>query len=139
MQSNTHHNIDKPKISSDRSFGLVFCGFFLIVALFPLLYGLQVRLWAIAISFLLGAISILIPAVLAPFNRLWAKFGELLHIIISPITLGVLFFLVVTPTALLLRIFGKDPLLLRYDKNATTYWVIRKDPGPKSETFINQF
>jgi len=139
MDNNTKHYTEKPKTSSDRSFGLVFFGFFLIVAMLPLAQGQHVRLWAIGVGLGFGGIAVLAPAILAPLNRLWTKFGELLHRFISPITLGVLFFGVVTPTALLLRILRKDPLRLKFDSNALTYWIERTPPGPKADTFKQQF
>jgi hypothetical protein len=114
--------------SSDRSFGLVFAAIFLIVATLPLLHGHGVRLWAAGACLIFGAIAVVWPAVLAPLNRLWTRFGLLLHRIVSPIALGVLFYGVVTPTGFLVRVFGKDILHLRVDKSARSYWV-KRDPG----------
>lgn len=91
----------------------------------------------VAGAFLL--LAMLIPQVLAPANRLWTKFGLLLHNIVSPIALGILFFLVVTPTGLLMRLFGKDPLRLRFDPAASSYWIKRDPPGPAADSLKNQF
>ena len=84
-------------------------------------------------------LAALVPGVLAPANRLWTKFGLLLHHIVSPIALGILFFLVVTPTGLLMRLFGKDPLRLRFDPDADSYWIKRDPPGPAADSLKNQF
>jgi len=79
------------------------------------------------------------PAVLAPLNRAWTRFGLLLHRIVSPIVLGVMFFVVITPMGLVMRALGKDPLRLRYDREARTYWIDRRPPGPAPDTLNNQF
>lgn len=125
--------------SSDRSFGFVFAVVFLIIALYPLLHAQGVRIWAIAVSGVFLLLAMLLPHVLAPANRLWTKFGLLLHNIVSPIALGILFFLVVTPTGLLMRLFGKDPLRLRFDAAADSYWIKRDPPGPTADSLNNQF
>ena len=125
--------------SSDRSFGFVFAALFLIIGLYPLLHASGIRLWAVAISGLFLLLAALRPQVLAPANRLWTKFGLLLHNIVSPIALGILFFLVVTPTGLLMRLLGKDPLRLRFDPAADSYWIKRDPPGPTADSLNNQF
>lgn len=125
--------------SSDRSFGLVFTVFFLIIGLLPALHGDAPRMWALAFATAFLVAALVIPSVLAPLNRLWAKFGLLLHSIASPVALGILFYGVVTPTGLLRRLFAKDPLRLRLDKNAESYWIVRTPPGPTAESLKNQF
>ena len=124
---------------SNRSFGLVFTVFFAIVGLLPLIGGRGVRGWALGLGALFLAVALLHPAVLAPLARLWMKFGLLLHRIVSPIALGVMFFLVITPMGLLMRLFGKDPLRLRFDRSADSYWIPRDPPGPSPESFKDQF
>lgn len=84
-------------------------------------------------------LTLVAPDYLAPLNRLWARFGALLHRIVSPVALAILFFIVVTPIALLMRILGKDPLRMRLDPNAKSYWIVRDPPGPKSESLKDQF
>ena len=79
------------------------------------------------------------PRVLAPLNRLWAKFGLLLHIIISPLILGILFYACVTPIGFLMRLTGKDPMRRKFDPAVKSYWITREPPGPAPETFRNQF
>ena len=139
MHEHAPRHIAPVESSSNRSFGLVFTGFFLIVGLLPLLYGHSLRIWALALAGVFLVTALAAPSLLAPLNRLWTKLGLLLHRIVSPIALGILFFGVVTPTGLLMRLLGHDPLRLRLDKTATTYWIVRNPPGPAPESLINQF
>lgn len=139
MHEHTQHHEQVPQSSSDRSFGLVFAAFFLIIALLPLLHGHGPRLWAAGMSLAFGGIALAIPTILAPLNRLWTRFGLLLHSIVSPIALGILFYGVVTPTALIMRLLGKDPLRLRLDPSTPSYWITRTPPGPDAESLKNQF
>lgn len=139
MHEHTPRHTSQIQSSSDRSFGFVFAAVFLIVALYPLLHAAGIRIWAVVISGLFLLLAALVPQVLAPANRLWTKFGLLLHNIVSPLALGILFFLVVTPTGLLMRLFGKDPLRLRFDPAADSYWIKRDPPGPAADSLKNQF
>jgi len=125
--------------SSDRSFGLVFAGFFAILAAYNgwRLGGRWPVYLAIAAVFL--ALALLRPQVLAPLNRLWAKLGQLLAMVVSPIVLGLMFFLVVTPVGLLMRLVGKDPLRLRRESGAGSYWIVRQPPGPPGDSMGEQF
>jgi hypothetical protein len=125
--------------SSDRAFGLVFTAFFAIVAVLPMLRSEPPRPWAFAAAGVLLALALAAPRLLAPLNRLWLKFGDLLHRIVSPIALAILFYGVVTPTGLLMRLFGKDPLRLRFDREAKSYWIAREPPGPPPESLKDQF
>ena len=106
-------NKNKIKISSNKSFGIVFFVFFLIISLFPLLNDNNIRIWPIipAITFLI--LGFLNSSILTPLNKIWFKFGILLGNFISPIVMGIVFFVVVTPTALMMRIFGKNLLGLK--------------------------
>jgi hypothetical protein len=128
-----------PASASNRSFGVVFTVFFGIIGLLPLLGAHSVRVWALVLSGVFMVLTLVAPGYLAPLNRLWARFGALLHRIVSPIALAVLFFLVVTPIALLMRILGKDPLRMRLDPQAQSYWIVRDPPGPKSDSLKDQF
>ena len=139
MHEHTPRHTSQIQSSSDRSFGFVFAAVFLIIALYPLLHASGIRIWAVVISGLFLLLAALVPQILAPANRLWTKFGMLLHRIVSPLALGVLFFLVVTPTGLLMRLFGKDPLRLRFDPAADSYWIKRDPPGPAADSLHNQF
>ena len=125
--------------SSNRSFGVVFTVFFLIVGTLPLLRSGGVRVWALGVSAAFILVAMAMPKLLAPLNAVWMKFGLLLHRIVSPIVLGLLFFLTMTPIALFLRARGKDLLRLRRDPTAKTYWIERDPPGPPPETMTNQF
>jgi predicted membrane metal-binding protein len=124
---------------SNRSFGIVFAAFFAIVGLLPLVLGGTVRIWALAIAIAFAVAGLLFPSLLAPLARLWARIGAFLHRVVSPIVLGVMFFLVVTPTGLLMRGFGKDPLRLKFDRTAESYWIPREPPGPAPDSLKNQF
>lgn len=139
MHEHTPRHTSQIQSSSDRSFGFVFAAVFLIIGLYPLLHAAGIRTWAVAVSGVFLLLASFLPQVLAPANRLWTKFGLLLHHIVSPIALGILFFLVVTPTGLLMRLFGKDPLRLRFDPAADSYWIKRDPPGPAAESLKNQF
>lgn len=125
--------------SSDRVFGLVFMGFFLIVAAWPLLSRQGPRWWAagLAAAFLVTAMAR--PSLLSGLNRQWMKLGLLLGKIVSPVALGILFYLVITPLGLMIRIAGKDPLRLRVERESDSYWIQRKPPGPPPDSMTNQF
>lgn len=125
--------------SSNRAFGLVFVGFFTIVGIVPWAFGGKLHLWALVLALGLLVVSLLLPSLLAPFNRAWLKFGLLLHKIVSPVVLGIMFFLVVTPIGLLMRMFGKDPLRLKFEPSADSYWIDRSPPGPPPESLKDQF
>lgn len=129
----------RPKQGTDRAFGLTFAAVFVLIALWPLLRGEWPRLWAVAIAMAFGAAGLLFPAALAPLNRAWIRFGAVLHRVISPLVMGAIFFLVVTPIAYLMRLAGKDPLALRLDPAATTYWIKREPPGPEAASMQQQF
>ncbi len=127
------------ELGSDRSFGCVFVAVFVVIALWPLWGGLMPRWWALAVAaaFLVPAIAV--PRLLRPLNRLWHRFGLGLARVVSPIVLGLLFYLVVTPIGLVMRLAGKDPLRLQRDPKADTYWIERNPPGPKPDSMKNQF
>ena len=125
--------------SSNRAFGLVFVGFFALIGVMPAIFGGRLRLWALLLSIVVLLLTLLVPSALTPLNRLWMRFGLLLHRVVSPIVLGIMFFLVVTPTGWLMRAMGKDPLRLRRDPGAASYWIERVPPGPSPESLKNQF
>tara|TARA_B100001057_G_C21995774_1_gene624095 strand:+ start:103 stop:486 length:384 start_codon:yes stop_codon:yes gene_type:complete len=127
--------MDEIKISSNRSFGIVFFVVFLIIALYPLTYSGEIRLWSFIISLIFLILGFLNSKVLSPLNKIWFKFGIILGKTISPLIMGIIFFLVVTPIGTIMRILGKDVLNLKYNKNQS-YWI-EKD-GPKSK-MKNQF
>ena len=127
--------MDDVKISSNRSFGIVFFIVFLLIALYPLIDKGEFRLWSLIISFIFFILGILNSKILTPLNKLWFKFGIFLGKIVSPIIMGIIFFFVVTPIGVLMRIFGKDILDLKYNNNKS-YWI--EKTGPKSK-MKNQF
>ncbi|MBF0323873.1 MAG: hypothetical protein HQL42_02270 [Alphaproteobacteria bacterium] len=131
--------VTEVRIGSERSFGLVFAVLFAIIALWPLKDGGEIRLWALgaAVAFLVAALAA--PRLLKPLNLLWFKFGMLLHHIVTPLVMGLLFFVTVTPVGLLMRATGKDPMRLKRDPAAASYWIERAPPGPAPETMKNQF
>ena len=140
--SGTHERLVREEAlrgSTDRAFGLVFAAVFAIVGLWPLLGDGGLRLWSLAVSFAFFAVALARPATLAPLNRQWMRLGLLLHRVVNPIVMGILFFLVVTPTGLAMRLLGKDILRLRFDEKAESYWIERQPPGPVPETMKDQF
>ena len=124
---------------SERGFGIVFALVFAAAGLFPLLDGGPPRGWAFGVAGALLAVALVRPALLAPFNRVWFKFGLLLQRVVNPLVMALIYFAVVTPTGLVLRALGKDPLRLRYDPDAESYWIRRDPPGPERESMKNQF
>jgi hypothetical protein len=115
--------------SSDRSVGLVSTAVALIVALWPLTRGHAPRAWALAIGVVLLLVAVARPT-LAPFSRAWTRFGLLLHRLVSPVVLGLIYYATVTPLGVMMRLVGKTPLPLRFDPRATSYWIERRPPGP---------
>ena len=127
--------MDDIKISSNRNFGIVFFVVFLLIALYPLTYGGEIRIWLLIISTIFLILGLLNSKILTPLNKIWFKFGILLGKIVSPLIMGIIFFLVVTPIGFIMRLLGKDVLNLKYNKNKS-YWIEKN--GPKSK-MKNQF
>ena len=140
--SQNHERLSAPvKVqgSSDRAFGLVFAAVFAIIGLWPLVGGGSLGVWWLAASGAVLALALLKPSLLAVPNRLWTRFGLFLHSVTSPVILGLLFYVTVTPMGLAMRAFGKDPLRLRFESKVKSYWIERQPPGPAPETMKNQF
>ena len=114
------------KTSSNKSFGLVFFVIFIIIALWPLLNDGNIRIWSIIVSIIFLILGLLNSKILTPFNKLWMRLGALLGIIVSPIVMGVVYFGIITPIGLIMKLFGKDVLNLKLDKNKKTYWTLKK-------------
>ena len=128
--------MNKIKMSSNRNFGLVFFIVFLIVSLWPLIYEDPVRIWSTIISIVFLILGLMNSKLLTPLNKSWFKFGMILGNIVAPIVMGVVFFLVVTPTGLVMRIMGRDLLNKKYDKKKRTYWINRhKDISSMKKQF----
>ncbi len=127
--------MDDIKIGSNRSFGIVFFIVFFLIASYPLTQGGELRIWSLIICLIFLILGLINSKILTPLNKLWFKFGIFLGKIVSPIIMGIIFFLVVTPIGLIMRVFGKDVLNLKFDK-AKSYWIEKS--GPKSK-MKNQF
>ena len=123
------------QIGSNRSFGIVFFIFFLIIALRPLLNNHEIRLWSLIISLIFLILGILNSKLLSPLNKLWMRFGLLLGRIVSPIIMGIIYFFVVTPTGLIMKIFRKDLLSLKKN-DEKSYWIEKND---EKSNMKNQF
>ena len=127
--------MDDVKIGSNRSFGIVFFVVFLIIATYPLINGDELRLWSLIISIVFLFLGLVNSKILNPLNKLWFKFGIFLGKIISPLVMGIIFFLVVTPIGLIMRLLNKDLLNLKFNNN-NTYWIEKTEPKSKMK---NQF
>lgn len=123
----------------NRSFGWVFTGVFALLGLFPLVHGAGLRWWALASAGLLIPITVVAPQLLATPRRLWLRFGELMHRVTNPLILSLLFYGVVTPMGLLMRLAGRDSLRIRRGTAQSTYWVSRDPPGPTPDSMKHQF
>ena len=127
--------MDDINISSNRSFGIVFFVVFFLIALYPLIHNEEIRIWSLIISLIFLILGLINSRILNPLNKLWFEFGILLGKIVSPIIMGIIFFLVVTPIGFIMRILGKDVLNLKFNENKS-YWI--EKTGPKSK-MKNQF
>ena len=127
--------MDDIKIGSNKSFGIVFFVVFLVIATYPLINGDEIRLWFLFISIIFLFLGLINSKILNPFNKLWFKFGIFLGKIISPLIMGIIFFLVVTPIGLIMRLLNKDLLNLKFNKNSS-YWIEKNEPKSKMK---NQF
>jgi hypothetical protein len=125
--------------ASDRSFGLVFAVAFAVVGAWPLFDGRLPRFWALATGGLFLLVATFAPWLLRPLNAVWIRVGALLHRVVTPVVMGIVFFLAVVPIALIMRALAKDPLRLRRNRDAKTYWIERQPPGPAPQTMIRQF
>jgi hypothetical protein len=127
------------KTSSDKSFGLLFCGFCAVVAALSIYRGGAHWPWWLAAAAVFGIVAFARPNLLGPLNRLWTRLGLLLFTVISPIVMAILFYGCITPIGWLLQLMGKDLLRLRLDRDAHSYWIPREPPGPEGRTLKNQF
>ena len=129
MQKNS-----KIRINSNRSFGIVFFFVFLIISLWPLLNGNPLRVWSIFVAIIFLIFGLINSNFLTPLNKLWFKFGKLLGFIVAPIVMGVIFFLVITPTGFFMKMLGKDLLNKKYNNKIKSYWINRE----KSKSTMKQ-
>ena len=123
------------KISSNKSFGIVFCIVFALVAAWPIMHGGHLRIWPVPISFIFLVLGLLNSKLLSPLNLAWVKFGELLGRIIAPIVMAIIYFVIITPIGLFMRLIGKDLLNTKFSKD-NSYWIKRqKNIGPMKRQF----
>jgi predicted membrane metal-binding protein len=127
------------KAGSDRGFGFVFAGFFALVSALSWWRGHAGWHWTLPLAAAFVVVALVYPRLLAPLNKLWLKFGLLLYKVMNPLVLGLLFFVTITPIGLVMRLFGKDFLRLRLDREAKSYWIERTPPGPPPQSMKNQF
>tara|TARA_A100001015_G_scaffold233149_1_gene264207 strand:- start:1498 stop:1884 length:387 start_codon:yes stop_codon:yes gene_type:complete len=128
--------MDDIKIGSNKSFGIVFFIFFLLVSLYPLTNDESIRYWSLTISIIFLILGLLNSNLLSPLNKIWFRLGILLGKLISPLIMGIIFFLVVTPIGLIMKIIKKDLLNLKFRKDKETYWIEKTEPKSKMK---NQF
>ena len=123
------------KISSNRSFGILFFIVFLLIAIWPIFNGETFRLWALVRSTMFLILGLLNSRILTPLNKAWVKFGELLGMVIAPIVMAIIYFIIITPIGLLMRLLGKDLLNMKFNKNKS-YWIKReKNIGSMKKQF----
>jgi hypothetical protein len=138
----THESFSRDETvvaGSDRSFGIVMAAAFAAVALLNGWHGGRVWPWTGGLAGLFLAVALLYPAALKPLNRLWLKFGLLLHKVVNPIMMAFVFFGTVLPTSLVMRALGKDLLRLKREPDANSYWIQRRPPGPAPKSMEDQF
>jgi hypothetical protein len=121
----------KATLPSDSSFGWTFTAVFLIAAWF--------QPWCLGLAAVMAAVTLLSPHRLAPIKRAWMKFGELLHWVVSPVVLGLIYFLVFTPVGVIMKLAGRDTMNRRFDARLPSYWVSRTPPGPPEDSFRDMF
>lgn len=125
--------------SSDRSFGFVFAAVFALIAGWPLWHGGTPRWWAAGLAAVFALVALVAPAILHPLNRLWLGLGRLLHMVMSPLVMGAIFFLCVTPIGWFMRLRGKDVLSLSRRPDLKSYWVERDAAASEAQSMKNQF
>jgi len=140
MTENFHERIEadeEVKLPSERSFAMVFATVFALIGLIPLLHGGSIRWWSIVIGAVFLIIGLTVPSILRPLNKLWMRFGLLLHRIVNPLVLGLMFWGILVPVGYLIRMFSGK--LLASELKDDSYWILRKPPGPDPESVRNQF
>lgn len=130
----------KRELPPERRFGTLFSMIFLVIGIYGYLKGwpASALVASVAASGLIGFVALVSPSLLAPFNKVWFLIGDLLGRIVSPVVLGIIFFLILTPVGSLGRMFGRDVLRIKRPK-ASSYWIDRCPPGPAADTFNNQY
>ncbi len=142
LTQNLHERLERKeelKGSSNRSFGFIFAVFFVLVGTLPVLHHHAYRPWALILAVAIFAVALVIPNILAPLNKLWMQLGLLLSKVMTPIIVGIMFYVFVSPMAMVMRLMGKDPLKLKLSSETSSYWVERTPPGPEPKSLRNQF
>ena len=142
MKQSTHEVFcreEKVVAGSDRSFGLVMAAALAAVTLLNVWHAGRLWPWTGGWAALFLVTGLFWPSVLNPLNRIWLKFGLLLHRVVNPVVMALLFYGTVLPTGLVMRLLGKDLLRLKRQPDAESYWIVRQPPGPSPETMIDQF
>ena len=125
--------------STDRVFGCIMATFFSLIALTPLLSGQPIRWWALLIAGLFLVPALIFPRSLSKLNQWWMRLGLLMSAIVSPIAMGIVFFCVITPFGILIKLFGRNLMPLHFDPKTDSYWIPRQPPGPDPKTMKNSF
>ena len=140
MSSENNPQSSAPNALDNRVFGLIFAAIFVVIGCWPLLFGHGgARLWALVIAVAFTVPALLFPKVLSPLNALWAKFGMLMHKIVNPILMGLIFFVTVLPTGIVMRLLGKDPMQRKFDHDSNSYWIQREPGSLTKASFDEQF
>jgi saxitoxin biosynthesis operon SxtJ-like protein len=129
----------KPALPSDRSFGWTFTTLFLLVGAYGVWRDRADYHWVLALAALTAAVTVARPVWLSPFKRAWARFGDLLHRVVSPVVLGVMFFCIFTPVGWAMRLAGRDAMKRRFEPTAPSYWIGRDPPGPAGDSLRDLF
>ena len=140
--NSTHEDFSRDEVvirGSDRSFGFVMAGGFAVLSILNFWHAGRVWPYMLLVAAFFALSGLLYPALLGPLNRAWFKFGLLLHKVINPIIMGLVFYGAVLPTGLIARALGKDLLRLKLQPKADSYWIIRQPPGPAANTMTDQF
>tara|TARA_Y100001958_G_C21184569_1_gene513860 strand:+ start:171 stop:557 length:387 start_codon:yes stop_codon:yes gene_type:complete len=128
--------MEKNNLSSNKSFGILFFVVFTLIALYPVLKNENIRIWSIILALIFLILGLLESKLLTPLNKAWIKLGIVLGNFISPLVLGVIFFFVVFPTGILMRLFKKNYIGIKYDKSLNSYWIKK---NKQKSTMKNQF
>jgi hypothetical protein len=130
---------DSPRGSTDRAFGRLFSAFWGLVAMAPLRRGESIRPWAVVLAAAFLVTSLVRPTLLGPVNQLWQRLGQLLQKFTNPIVMAVLYFSIIVPFALIMRLLNRDVLRLKWEPGQTSYWIPRNPPGPRPDSMKDQF
>lgn len=141
--SNTHHESTRQEepvpTASNRSVGLVLGVAFGLIGAWPMIDEASPRLWALSVAAVLTLLALILPRALTPVAWLWLGLGKVMHVVVSPLTMAIIYVVAVIPTGLYVRLSGKDPLRLSYDPAAESYWIDRDPPGPDPKSLPQQF